>query len=174
MIRDGSHEYIEFTVSGSTDSLKELVNNEKWWYRNVQYPSYQIEILFKNLRYNSDHKRVEGDVLAIEIVKIRQFDDEGGYPVAVLQRARAYFDFLWTQSRSKCRTPLPLGERTSIKQRVTPAALFTPPSCFFSLERTDAVARALMFILFPMTMFLKWTAGTNGVSCLAEFASMQY
>jgi len=62
--RDG---YIEFSVSGSTESLKKLVNDSKY---------YQVMILLKNLRYNTRGYSIEWwrsypDVLAIDIVEVQ-------------------------------------------------------------------------------------------------------
>ena len=54
--------YIEFNVSGSTESLKELVNNTE---------SYQATILFNNPRHNSNSNSVEADILSIDIVKLQ-------------------------------------------------------------------------------------------------------
>jgi hypothetical protein len=55
--RDGN---IEFTVSGSTESLKELVNNSNKCRATIQ---------FNNLRRSSDPNSVEANILAIDIVK---------------------------------------------------------------------------------------------------------
>jgi len=52
--------YIEFFVSGSTESLKELVNNTN---------SYKATMLFQNTRYNSNRDSVEADILEISIGK---------------------------------------------------------------------------------------------------------
>ena len=51
--------HIEFTVSGSTESLKELVNNSN---------KNQATILFTNLRYNNRNS-IEADILEINIVR---------------------------------------------------------------------------------------------------------
>jgi hypothetical protein len=51
--------YIEFSVSGSTESLKELVNNSN---------SYKATMLFQNARYRNRNS-VEADILEITIDK---------------------------------------------------------------------------------------------------------
>ena len=54
----------DFLITGSTDSIKELVRNAE---------NYRARVRFKNLRYGvvDGTRGVRADILAIEIVKVK-------------------------------------------------------------------------------------------------------